>query len=221
MAMRLKLGLNKAKLKNHFRYFVWVYVVVVVIAGALLNMSVTIAKNQSPPECKLYSYICGDAISASYFYIFLDEMTQAFPDMEVVSCENLSYNASGTMSSQYKQKFLSLISNGYGDVMILPYQDFADLVQYGYFDPLEDDFAEYIDDLDPVSLKTVTMRIEDEDTHVYGIPLGNLEFFPYSYDTSDKVIVLMNYSLNKDNAKRLLKWYLDYMIETDWYGSTL
>ena len=105
--------------------------------------------------------------------------------------------------------------------MILPYQDFADLVQYGYFDPLEDDFAEYIDDLDPVSLKTVTMRIEDEGTHVYGIPLGNLEFFPYSYDTSDKVIVLMNYSLNKDNAKRLLKWYLDYMIETDWYGSTL
>ena len=217
----LKLRLNKVKLKNHFRYYVWIYAAAMVIAGTLLNMAVTVVKNQSPPQEKLYSYICGDAISLSYFYTFLEEMTDAFPDMKVVSCENLSYNAGGSMAYQYKQKFLSLISNGYGDVMILPYQDFADLVQYGYFAPLEYDFAEYINGIDEVSLKTVTMHLEDYGTHVYAIPLGHLEFFPYTYDTSDKVIVLTDYSLNKDNAKKLLQWYLDYMTETDWYGSTL
>lgn len=217
----LKLGLSKTKLKNHFRYFVWIYVVVAVAAGALLNMAVTVAKNQSPPEAKLYSFICGDTISESYFYVFLEEMTDAFPEMTVVSCERLPYNVSGSMAYQYKQKFLTYLSSGYGDVMILPYEDFADLVKHGYFAPLENDFAEYIDDIDPISLKTVTINLEEKGTHIYGIPLNHLEFFPYTYDTSDKVIVLTDYSQNMDNARNLLKWYLDYMIETDWYGSTL
>lgn len=217
--MRLNLLLNKSKLQNHFRYFIWIYVVVLVVSGTLFNMALTVINNQSPPEYKLYSYVCGDIIASSYFYVFMEEMEEAFPEMRVVSCENLAYNSSISMAATHKQKFLSLISNGYGDVMILPYQEFADLAKYGNFMPLEDDFAEYIDDVDPIILKSVTMNLQDLGTHVYGIPLSHLEFFPYSYDTSDKVIVLTSFSQNKENAKRLMKWYLDYMIETDWYGT--
>lgn len=78
---------------------------------------------------------------------------------------------------------------------------------------------DYIDDLDSISLKTVTMNIDGNGSHIYGIPLSHLEFFPYSYDTSDKVIVWTQYSQNPEYAKKMVKWLLDYMIETDWYGS--
>ncbi len=33
----LKLRLNKVKLKNHFRYYVWIYAAAMAIAGTLLN----------------------------------------------------------------------------------------------------------------------------------------------------------------------------------------
>ncbi len=215
--MYLKIKLNKLKLSNHFRYFVWIYVCVAIAAGTLLNIAVTISKNQAAPHEKLYSFICGDTLQATYFHIFLEEMTEAFPDMKLVSLENLAYNEQGMMATEYKKKFFTYTSSKYGDVMILPYSEFADLAAYGYFEPLDDDFAEYIDDVDPVSLKTVKMHLPDNDrAYVYGIPLSHLDFFPAVYDTSDKVLVLMSYSQNKDNAKRLVKWYLDYMIETDW-----
>ncbi len=214
--MYLKLGLNKAKLSNHFRYFVWVYVCVAVGASLLLNMAVTIKKNQAAPDQKLYSFICGDSLASTYFHYFLEDMTEAFPDMKLVSCENLSYNAQGVMSNEYRTKFLTYISSGYGDVIVLPYEDFADLAPHGYFEPLEGDFAEYISELDPVSLKTVTMRVGDDGAHVYAIPLSHLGFFTDLYDTSDKVIVVMSYSQNKENAKLLAKWYIDYMKAEKW-----
>lgn len=225
--MKFKTKITKKSLANHFKYYVWVYVVAMVLCGTFFSMSVTVINNQAPPENKLFTYICGDAISIDYFTAFYEEMYDAmldkFPEMKVVSCENLSYNATGSMSNSYKEKFLSLISNNYGDVMLLPYNEFADLAQNGLFEPLEDDFARYLDDVDSISLKTVTMTLENEDgtvgTHIYGIPLSHLEFFPYFYDTTDKVLVITSYSQNKEKAKVLAEWYLDYMIETEWYGT--
>lgn len=225
--MKLKTKITKKSLVNHFKYYVWIYVVAMVLSGTFFSMSVTAINNQAPSEQKLYTYICGDAISIDYFTAFYQEMYDAmlekFPELKVVSCENLSYNATGSMSSTYKDKFLSSISAQHGDVMLLPYNEFADLAQNGIFEPLEDDFSKYLADVDPISLKTVTMTLENGDgeneTHVYGIPLSHLEFFPYFYDTTDKVLVITSYSQNKEKAKVLAEWYLDYMIETEWYGT--
>ncbi|MBP3348726.1 MAG: hypothetical protein J6L92_08225 [Clostridia bacterium] len=217
--MVFKARISKKTLADHFKYYVWVYVVALVLSVTFFNMSIDVINGQAPREEQLFSYVCGESISMQYFVIFHEEMTEAFPDMKYVVCENLAYNDGTTQASIYKNKFLSLVSEKYGDVMILPYNEFTDLAKYGYFAPLEDDFGEYIDDVDPVSLKTVTMNTEENGTHVYGIPLSHLEFFPYDYDTSDKVLVLTSYSQNVENAKKLFAWYLDYMLETDWYGT--
>lgn len=214
----LKIKFTKDSMKNHFRYFVWVYVIVAFVTGAIFNTIVTMVKNQSPPDRKLSTYICGDFIGSSYFYAFLEEMERDFSELDVVDCENLAYNSGTMLASGQKQKFLANISSKYGDVMIIPYNEFADLVKYNYFAVLDDDFAEYIDDLDPISLKTVTMNLDGKGSHVYAIPLSHLEFFPYSYDTSDKVVVWMDYSQNPEYAKKMVKWLLDFMIETDWYA---
>ncbi len=225
--MKLKIKLTKKSLANHFKYYIWVYVVAMVLSGTFFGMSITAANEQAPPENKLYSYICGDAISIDYFTAFCQDMkneiTEIFPEMKVISCENLPYNTNGTMSNTYKEKFLTAVSTKYGDVMLIPYNEFADLAQNGIFEPLENDFAKYLDDVDPISLKTVTMTLENRngepETHVYGIPLSHLKFFPYFYDNTDKVLVVTSYSQNKEKAKVLAEWYLDYMIETEWYGT--
>lgn len=225
--MKFKTKITKKSLTNHFKYYVWVYVVAMVLCTTFFGMSVTVINNQAPPESKLFTYICGEAISIDYLTAFYEEldgaMREKFPEMKVISCENLAYNSQSTLASTYKEKFLSLVSGKYGDVMLLPYNEFADLAQNGLFEPLEDDFADYLADVDEISLKTVTMTLNNyeslPETHVYGIPLSHLKFFPYFYDTTDKVLVITSYSQNKEKAKVLAEWYLDYMIETEWYGT--
>jgi len=222
--MKFKIKFTKKSLADHFKYYAWIYVAAIVISTSFFNISTTMIRNQAPPDQKLYSFVCGDAIALDYFITFHAEMTQAFPHLKVVACDNLAYNSMSTMAKEQKEKFLSLISNKYGDVLVIPYNEFADLAKEGAFEPLEDDFQQYLDDVDPISLKTVTMKLQldetkEPETHVYGIPLSHLEFFPYYYDTNDKVIVLTSFSQNKDNARSLIKWYLDYMIETEWYGT--
>ena len=222
--MKFKIKLTKKSLSDHFKYYIWIYVIAIAISSTFFSMSITMINNQAPPDQKLYSFVCGDAISLDHFQKFHQEMANAFPDLKVVSCENLGYNSGGSMAGTQKEKFLSLISNKYGDVLVIPYNEFADLAKEGVFEPLENDFAEYLEDVDPISLKTVTMKLQldlsqDPETHVYGIPLSHLDFFPKYYDTTDKVIVITSFSQNKDNARLLVKWYLDYMIKTDWFGT--
>ncbi len=219
--MGLKLRITGKSLKDHFRYYALAYILAIVFSATFFDTGITMINEKAAPEYKLASYICGDYINASYYYVFLEEMTKAFPDMKVVACENLAYNTNNTMASTYKQKFLSMISNSYGDVMIIPYNEFADLVRYGAFAPLEDVLGDYLKNISPESLKTVDMRIADDDTsHIFAIPLDRYEFFPYTYDTSDKVLIITSYTQNYDNAVELAKWYLDYMIETEWWSTT-
>ncbi len=221
--MKLKIRLTKKSLANHFKYYVWIYAAMMVLATSLFSTTITIANNKSPADKQLHTFVCGEAIALDFFQAFYMEMENAFPEMKVVSCENLAFSSTSLMAGQYKDKFLSLIYSKVGDVYIIPYNEFADLAQNGLFEPIEDLFPEYLEDVDPISLKTVTMTLKNEndenETHVYGIPLSHLEFFPYYYNSADKVMVMTSFSQNKENAKILVEWYLDYMIETDWYGT--
>lgn len=101
----LNIKITKDSIKNHFRYFVWIYVVVILVTGTIFGSIVTMIKNQSPPDQKLITYICGDFIGSSYFYVFLEEMEHDFSDLKVVDCENLAYNAGTINATAHKQKF--------------------------------------------------------------------------------------------------------------------
>ncbi len=213
--MALKFRFSKESIKDHFRYYIWIYVAVIVVTGVVFDLITTSIVNQSSEDKKLYACICGDTLAFREYYGFMEDISEAVPGMSIISCENLTYNE-GTMAQTYKQKFYALFSSEYGDVMMLPYNEFSDLAQYGYFLPLEDVLNEYIDDVDPINLKTVTYNITGGDAHVYGIPLSHLKFFPDVFDTTDKVLVVTSYSKNMENAKLLIQWWLDYMINTDW-----
>ena len=108
--MKFKINLTKKSLSDHFKYYVWVYVAAIVISTSFFNISTTMINNQAPPDQKLYSFVCGDAIAIDYFIDFHEEMTLAFPHLKVVACDNLAYNSMSTMAKEQKQKFLSLIS---------------------------------------------------------------------------------------------------------------
>lgn len=215
--MGLKIRLTRKTLKNHFRYYVWAYVVVLLAAGTIFNTVITSIKNQTPASERVFTVICGDFIPDARLQLFWEDIEKAFPDVKLISVENLPFNIVSAMSSTYKQKFLSYISSKFGDIMILPYTEFSDLAKYGTFIPLDEEFADVIKDLDPIGLKTVTMLAEGNDeAYVYGIPLNGFELFPYSYDTTDKVMVITSYSENKDDSISIAKWLLDYIRDKVW-----
>ena len=209
----MKIKISKASLKDHFRYYIWAYVGVVLITGMLLNLVVTAINSQAPPDKTLSLYVCGEAVKASSYYQFRTDLEEAFSDMELINTDNMTYKGANA-SSAYKQKFAALIASNQGDILVLPYDDFTDLVGMDAFQPLDELLPEDIAELDEGALKTVTFKYNTEDPKVYGIPLTGHSLFAEDdwYPMEDKVLVIMNSSQNLSNAVRMAEWVLDRQV---------
>ena len=207
----MKIRITKASLKDHFHYYALAYIGVIVATSLVLNLIVTSIKSQAPAEKTLSLYVCGELVTPSSYYSFRTDLEKAFDDMELINTDNLAYKSSHNLTGTYRQKFAAMLASDEGDLLILPYEDFTDLVYMNAFQALDDFLPEYIEQLDALSLKTVTMKYNTDEPKVYAIPLDGHKLFALDevFQMEDKVLVLLNRSRNTENAVRMAKWILD------------
>ena len=206
-----KIKFTKDTVKNHIRYDFLKYVAITVVLASIFNIVFTSTSSFVDPDKKLTFYVVGDVLHPVKADSENAKLMEAFSDMEQIIYENLA-TESESAGYTYRQKFVSIIAAKRGDLFIMSYLFFQDLVTMGAFTPVDERLLDHVESAPDQLKKAVYYKLDDEKgAQYYAIPYHNGEFMTYSgMDASDKVLVIPAYTQNYETAVRLAQWLLEY-----------
>jgi len=206
-----KIKFTKDTVKNHLRYDFLKYVAITVVLASIFNIAFTSVSSYVDPDKKLTFYVVGDVLNPLKADEENEKLEAAFADMEQIIYENLA-TESESAGHTYRQKFVSVIAAKRGDLFIMPYLFFQDLVTMGAFSPVDSRLQGYVDSSPNQLKKAVYYKLEDDKgAQYYAIPYLNGEFMVSAgLEAYDKVLVIPAYSQNYETAVRLAQWLLEY-----------
>ncbi|MDD3840184.1 MAG: hypothetical protein PHP06_06380 [Clostridia bacterium] len=196
------------RLKNHFYYDWWKYIVGIIATFIIWSFIATVTRPQVPPEKKLDVYLVGSITYQDELEELSEKMLEDFPDLEEINFLPIQYK--GEEDIYGRQKIFVLLGARSGDLFAFSEQDYKEIAGQGAFVNL-DPFIDRGVIEDNTDYQRYRLYADQEsEKHLYGIPLEDITIFDNtSYSYKDKVISVVGYSQNKDNAIKFLKWLIE------------
>lgn len=111
------------------------------------------------------------------------------------------------MQNSLLQKFVSQVSIGAIDVVIITEKDFQKDAKVGMFKRLDDKIISELNLTDKEILRF--QRIQDEKKYAYAINIdSNTKFKIIGFDSKNKCIAIISTSKNYNNAEKFIKWFI-------------
>lgn len=201
------------KLKNHWQYAKWKYVIMVIAMAFGWNLIYSVTAPRTPPELKVDIYMVGPAASSDALDALTARAKPDFPDMQELNFINIPL--SGDSDVYAYQRYQTMVGAGEGDVYIVDGGMFESLVDMGgavALNPYIESGALVLGDLE-LGGTTLEAPVESEDAppigrRVYGVPMDSLFGFltDSGFDNRNKVMIVMSFSKNKENAVKMVNW---------------
>jgi len=211
-----RVQISRERVRNHIQYDWWKYLAAILITIFLWNIITTITKPKTPDDKKIEIFLVGEYVLPELMESLSNDIKEDFPHLLEVNVNNIPLGGED-MQMDYvgRQKLMVMLGSQTGDLYAFSKEEFEKIVEQGGFLPLDDFINENKDLIDQDKLekyKVTYVKNETEvvEEHYYGIPISDLKLFNNTgYDVSDKIIGIMAYSRNQENAFEVLKWILN------------
>ncbi|MFO7296631.1 MAG: hypothetical protein C0P72_011510 [Clostridia bacterium] len=209
--------INRETLRNHLHYDWWKYVVGIVVTAMLWNLVSTMLRPQTPPDKKVDIVLVGDYMLEEKAKPISQRMLEDFPELLEINFLNipLGGNIDPEIEMAGRQKLAAMMMVQEGDIYVLSRQEYETFAKQGAFMPLDeyidDEMTKYIslEELEEYKLSVQDENFQDNQPHVYGIPLKGITLFDDTgYNVEDKVMSIMVHSKNKEKAVEVMKWIM-------------
>jgi len=215
-----KVQVNKAALQNHLHYDWWKYLIGILATVFLWSMVTAMTRPQTPPEKKVDIFLVGGfALQESLDALSL-RMLEDFPQLLEINFTNIVLEGDTQLEFAGRQKLMVMLGSQTGDIFVFNRDEFELLARQGAFLPLDGLMDQKIAELIPSEeLDEQKIAIEGEDglpgePRIYGLPLKDTDVFDDAFfDVENKLIAVMAYSKNMDNAIEVVRWILDRKIK--------
>ena len=207
--MKEILQINKKRLKNHWHYNKWYYLVGIIFIAFVINFTHIVTKPVIPKENKVNIVIYAGTAYEDVLNNWEKEMLDILPD-DQREVNILSRSASGGAEAQMAMtaRFLA----GEDDVIIMTASSAADFAEQNAFLPLDkymdiDMLTETYKKLDIEKYKIRLQESEDNEKHIYWLPLSFSDGFEEIGFPSDELVIgVIRNTKNAENAVKCLEF---------------
>ncbi|MFY9593061.1 MAG: hypothetical protein WBI88_05830 [Caldicoprobacterales bacterium] len=207
--------LSKERVRNHIQYDWWKYLAGILVTIFLWNIVTTITRPRTPADKKIEIFLVGDYVLDEFMETLTNDIMEDFPNLLEVNLSHIPLGEDIEMDYVGRQKLMVMLGSQTGDLYAFSKEEFERIAEQGAFIPLDDFINENMDLIDHDKLEMHKATYFDGENEIieeyyYGIPMEGLKLFEDSgYDVSDKIIGVMAFSKNQDNAFKVLKWILN------------
>jgi len=179
-------------------------------------MVTTITRPQTPPEKKIDIFLAGGFAFDEALSALSARMLEDFPELLEINFTNIVLEGDPQLEFAGRQKLMVMLGSQSGDIFVFSRDEFEMLARQGAFLPLDGLIDDKIEELIPhEEMEAQKIAVEDEDgqpgdPRIYGLPLKDTAIFDDAFlDVENKVIAVMAYSRNIDNAIEVVRWMVD------------
>lgn len=212
-----KIQVNKAALQNHLHYDWWKYVIGIIATIFIWSMVTAMMRPQTPPEKKVDIFLVGGFALDEALITLSTRMLQDFPELLEINFTNIVIEGDPQLELAGRQKLMVMLGSQTGDIFVFSREEFEMLARQGAFLPLDGVMDDIIEAKIPYEeMDEHRIAVEDDEgqkgePRIYGLPLKDLAVFDDAYfDVENKVIAVMAYSRNADNAIEVLRWMIEF-----------
>ncbi len=211
-----KVQVNRAALQNHLHYDWWKYLIGIVATIFIWTMVTAITRPQTPPEKKVDIFLIGGFAFDEALNALSTRMLEDFPGLLEINFTNIVLEGDPQLEFAGRQKLMVMLGSQTGDIFVFSREEFEVLAQQGAFLPLDGLMDDKIEELIHYEeMDAQKIAVEDEDgqlgePRIYGLPLKDTAIFEDAFfDVENKVIAVMAYSRNIDNAIEVVRWMFE------------
>lgn len=175
--MKLRTKITARDLRNHLRYFGWVYALIVLLSFGLWNMIYAQTAYRPPQDKRIDVYIQSSIADQEAVNAYLEPVWKsAVPEEELVQAVLLM--APGGENDYYANiQLMTYVAAAEGDIYFLTSSDFKRLAAQGAFVSLEEAIAEGRMDVSGLSLASGKVQMLESNESGDMVPVGGLEQF--------------------------------------------
>jgi len=211
-----KIRVDKAAIQNHLHYDWWKYLIGIAATIFIWTMVTAITRPQTPPEKKVDIFLVGGFAFDEALNALSVRMLEDFPELLEINFTNIVLEGNPQLELAGRQKLMVMLGSQTGDIFVFSSEEFEMLSRQGAFLPLDGLIDDKIEELIPhEEMEAQKIAVEDEDgqpgdPRIYGLPLKDTAIFDDAFlDVENKVIAVMAYSRNIDNAIEVVRWMVD------------
>lgn len=203
--------ITRQRLRNHWTYSWWKYLLVAMLAVLGTNLFFAATAYRPADDKKIELYLCNGSADAQAMQEMLwPLLLEVAPDQEELVVLSIDLSGGDMYTTM---QFTTYTAAQQGDICLLPSSEMrtlaADEPWYAFVD-----LTPYLEsgalDVKGIDTSAYEMLNETGETAVYGIPTDNLYgLLQYGIDPADGVLVVMGYTLNEENAVRLVHIMMD------------
>ena len=204
--------LKWTNVRQHFGYTWWAYALMAVILLFGWQMAYRATEYVPPPEKTIHVTIAGDYVSDSVLEYYEEKAYEEFPEMELITFENIPLSLTGEGDYSGYTKLSVVIAVGEGDVYLLNRELLVSYSSMQAFMPLDDAVAEGgalygVFSEEEIEAGTFVAEETDGQEHVYGISAERLYgLLNQGVDTRDLYIACTSYTQNTKYALKMIAW---------------
>lgn len=211
-----KIQVDRAAIQNHLHYDWWKYLIGIAATILIWTMVTTITRPQTPPEKKIDIFLAGGFAFDEALSALSARMLEDFPELLEINFTNIVLEGDPQLEFAGRQKLMVMLGSQSGDIFVFSRDEFEMLARQGAFLPLDGLIDDKIEELIPhEEMEAQKIAVEDEDgqpgdPRIYGLPLKDTAIFDDAFlDVENKVIAVMAYSRNIDNAIEVVRWIFE------------
>lgn|GEM_PF-503058 len=211
-----KIQVDKSAIQYHFHYDWWKYLIGIVATIFIWTMVTALLRPQIPPEKKVEIFLVGRFAFDEPLNAISARMLEDFPELLEINFTNIILEGDPQLEVAGRQKLMVMLGSQTGDIFVFNHEEFKMLAEQGAFWPLEglmDDKIEALisyEDIDDYRIAVEELDGQPGEPQIYGLPLNDTTVFDnVFFDVENKVISVMAYSRNKDNALKVVRWLLE------------
>lgn len=211
-----KVNINKATLQNHFQYDWWQYFIAIAATIFIWTMIVAMTRPQTPAELKVDIFLVGGFAFEEGLDAMSADILEDFPNLQEINFTNIVIDGNPQLEVAGRQKLMVMLGSQTGDIFVFNQEEFEVLATQGAFLPLDGAVDDLIQDLIPQEELDRHLFASEEaegvysEPRVFGLPLkGSIAFEESFFDVENKVIAVMAYSRNSQNALNVMRWILE------------
>jgi len=211
-----KIQVNKAALQNHLHYDWWKYVIGIIATVFVWSMVTAMTRPQTPPEKKVDIFLVGGFAFDEALNALSVKMLKDFPQLLEINFTNIVLEGDPQLEIAGRQKLMVMLGSQTGDIFVFSREEFEMLARQGAFLPLDGVMDDIIEAKIPYEeMDEHRIAVEDDEgqkgePRIYGLPLNDTVVFDDAFfDVENKVIAVMAYSRNMENAVDVIRWLMD------------
>jgi maltose-binding protein MalE len=176
-------------------------------------MVVAMTRPQTPPEKKVDIFLVGGFAQEEVLDALGTKILEDFPKLLEINFTNIVLEGDPQLELAGRQKLMVMLGSQTGDIFVFSHDEFEMLARQGAFLPLDGLMDDIIEAKIPhEEMDEYRIAVEDEEgresePRIYGLPLKETVVFDDAFfDVENKIIAVMAYSRNAENAVDVIRW---------------